>query len=118
MQMTSFPKYGPYRNSRYELPFEGTYTTTESKMQTIFGIPHMFETKRKDTFGQPKVQNPGLAALGNKDIRWLDGTMHNALCVRGVQRIGNLDPQFQQLVSVVGNGLADHGPPLCEWSGS
>jgi hypothetical protein len=39
-----------------------------------------------------------LAALADKDIRWLDVPMHGPLGVRGVERVGDLDSQVQQSV--------------------
>jgi hypothetical protein len=36
--------------------------------------------------------------LSNEDIRWFDVAMHDALRVRGVQSIGNLDGQVEKRV--------------------
>ena len=42
-------------------------------------------------FGQAEVQNLGVSALGDEDVRGLDVAMHDAFGVRGVQRVGDLD---------------------------
>ena len=49
-------------------------------------------------FGQTKVQNLGVPAIGDENVRGLDVPMNDSLRVRGVQRIGNFGPQFQQLL--------------------
>ena len=52
--------------------------------------------------GQSEVEHLGMPALGDEDIRRLDVTMHDALGVRRIQRIGDLDGQSQQ--SLVSSG--------------
>ena len=42
-------------------------------------------------FGETEIQNFGVPALGDEDVGRLDVAVHNALGVRRVQRIGNLD---------------------------
>ena len=51
-------------------------------------------------FRQAEVQNLGVAAIGNEDIRRLDIAVNDAFRVRGIQRIGNLDRQVDSSVSV------------------
>ncbi len=50
-------------------------------------------------FRQPKIQNLGVSALGHEDVRRLDVAVNDALGVRGVERVGNLDGQRQNSVS-------------------
>jgi hypothetical protein len=40
---------------------------------------------------QTKIQNLGVSAFGDKNVRRLDVAMHDTLGMRRVQRIGNLD---------------------------
>ena len=53
---------------------------------------------------QPEIQNLRVSALGDKDVRRLDVAVDDSRRVRGIQRVGNLDPQRQ-------NGLGLHRPP-------
>ena len=46
---------------------------------------------------QPEIQNLGVFALGDKNVCWLDVAMNDALGVRRVQPVGNL------------NGKREHG---------
>ena len=50
--------------------------------------------------GQPKVQNLGVAALGDKYVCGLDVAVNDSLAVRGVQSIGNPNRQAQQHIGV------------------
>ena len=52
---------------------------------------------------QSKVENLGVSALGDKDIRGLDVAVDNTLRVRGIERVGNLDGQTEQ-------NIGFHGP--------
>ena len=47
---------------------------------------------------QPEVQNLGVAAIGNEDVRGFDVPVHDPLGVCGVQCINNLGSQLQQLL--------------------
>src|SRR5262249_8693140 len=47
-------------------------------------------------FGQSKVKNLGVATFCNKNVRWLDVSMDDALQVRGVQSLGHANRQVQQ----------------------
>ncbi len=53
-------------------------------------------TTRWCDFRQPKIENLGVAALGNKNIGGLDIAVDNALGMRGVESIGNLDGQRKE----------------------
>ncbi len=44
---------------------------------------------------QSEVQNLGVAALGDKDVRWFDVAVDYALCVSSIQCVGDLDGQRQ-----------------------
>ena len=45
-----------------------------------------------------KVEDLCLASIGDKDVRGLDVPMHDALRVRGVERVSNLNAQLQDLI--------------------
>ena len=47
---------------------------------------------------QTKIQNLGVSAFGDKNVRRLDVAMHDPPGMRRVQRIGNLDGQRQQAI--------------------
>ena len=51
-------------------------------------------------FGQSEVENLGMPALGDEDVRGLDVAMNDAFGVRGIQRVGNLDGQVESSVSI------------------
>ena len=55
-------------------------------------------------FGQPEIQNLGVPALGHKNIRRLDVAVNDALRVRRVQPIRNLNAQIEQRLQI-------HRPP-------
>ncbi len=46
-------------------------------------------------FSQPKIEHFYLATVADKDIRRFNIAMHNALRMRRIQRIRNLNAQFQ-----------------------
>ena len=74
--------------------------------------------KRRE-FGQPKIQNLRLAAVGHKNIRGLDVAVDDSLRVRGVERVGNLNGKIEQRFGL--DGLAANTmlqrPPLEEFHG-
>jgi len=51
-------------------------------------------------FCKTKIQNLGVAALGHKNVRRLNVTMNNALGVRRIQSIGDLNSNAQQLIQL------------------
>jgi len=48
-------------------------------------------------FGKSKIENLGMAALGDEDICGLDVAMHDALGVCGVEAVGDFGGQREQL---------------------
>src|ERR1700680_465992 len=46
---------------------------------------------------QAEVQNLGVPALGDENVRRLNIAVNDAVRVGGVERVGNLDPQIKQL---------------------
>ena len=58
-----------------------------------------------DEFGQTKVENLGVAALGDKDVCRLDVAVNDALRVCGIQSIGDVAGQRQQRFGVDGAAL-------------
>ena len=49
-------------------------------------------------FRQAEIENLGLAARGDENVRWLDVAVNDALRVRRIQRIGNLDGEVEDFV--------------------
>ncbi len=47
---------------------------------------------------QAEIEDLGLAASGDKNIGGLDVAMNDAFCMRGVERVGNLDSEVEHLV--------------------
>ena len=54
--------------------------------------------RRGRDFCQPEVQNFGVTALGDKDIRRLDVAVDNSFGVGGIECVGNLDGHTEQNV--------------------
>ena len=49
-----------------------------------------------DEFGQPEIQNLCLPAIRHKNIRRLDVAMHDSFFVRRIQRVRQLNSNFQR----------------------
>ena len=47
---------------------------------------------------QAEVENFGLSAAEDENVRWLDIAVHDPFAMCGFQPVGNLDGQIQQLV--------------------
>ena len=47
-------------------------------------------------FGQPKIQNLGVTALSDEDIRWFYVTVDDSPRMRCIESISDLDGQRQQ----------------------
>ena len=52
--------------------------------------------------GQAKVENLGVPALGDEEVRGLDVAVDDAFAVRRVQRVGNLNAQRQDRLQLHG----------------
>ncbi len=53
-----------------------------------------------DQLGQPEVQYLGLAARAHEDVGGLDVAMDDPLGVRGVERVGDLDAEIEDLLQL------------------
>jgi hypothetical protein len=58
---------------------------------------------RRHHFRQTKVENFRVTALGDKNVRWLDVAVDDALRVSGIERVGNLDRQTKQNIRLYGS---------------
>jgi len=57
-----------------------------------YGIRRSDLTRRSGRrFRQPEIQNLGVAALGNKNIRRLNVTVNDSLRMSWVERVGDFD---------------------------
>src|SRR5271168_5091274 len=52
--------------------------------------------------GQAEIENLGLSALRDEDIRRLDVTVHDSTRMGGIERVRDLDGDIEQLVSLEG----------------
>jgi hypothetical protein len=71
------------------------------------------ELARPLRFRQTEIEDFRLAALGDKDVRRLDVAMDNFLLMRRIERIGNLDRQFEQVGQferLAGNPVLQRAP--------
>jgi hypothetical protein len=71
-------------------PFAGAQGDTRLDVM-LSGAKHL-----AGQLGQTKIQNLRLATLGHENVRGLDIAMNDALRVRGIQRVGNLDCEVEQ----------------------
>ncbi len=51
-------------------------------------------------FRQTEIENLGVSALGDKDVGGFDVAMNDALGVRGIESVGDLDRQRQTSASI------------------
>jgi hypothetical protein len=58
-----------------------------------------------DQLGQAEIKNLRLAARGDENVPRLDVAMDDALRVRGIERIGNLHRQIEQLFQLYGSSF-------------
>ena len=49
-----------------------------------------------NNFGQAEIENLGVAALGDENVRWLDVAVDDALFVRGLERVGDFDGEIER----------------------
>ncbi len=61
--------------------------------------------------GEAKIENLGVAARGNENVRRFDVAMDDALRVCGVERVGNLDAQIEHCFDL--QRLARDAVPEC-----
>src|SRR5208282_2444927 len=63
---------------------------------------------------QTKIENLGLTSTRDEDVRRLDVAMHNALRVRRIQRIGDLDAEINRRLNLqrLAGDLVPQGVPL------
>ncbi len=54
-------------------------------------------TPRGTDLGKTKVQNLGVSSLGDEDVRRLDVPVNNSFGMGGIQGVGNLDSDSEQL---------------------
>ena len=57
-------------------------------------------------FGQAEIENFGVAAFGDENVGGLDVAVNDAFGVRGVESVGDLDRQRQQMSRVPAGGPA------------
>ena len=57
--------------------------------------------------GQAEVQNLGVAALGDENVRGLDVAVNDSLGMRGVESVGDLDAETQKQLSSSSGRLAN-----------
>ena len=71
------------------------------------------EPSGRADLGQAEIENFGVSAIGDEDIRRLDVAMNDALGMSGIERVGNLDAEVN--TSDRFEGLPDDGFPqrLC-----
>ena len=51
-------------------------------------------------FGEAEIEQLGLAALGDENIRGLDIAVNDAFGVRGFERVGDLDAEIEKLLGL------------------
>jgi hypothetical protein len=54
--------------------------------------------RARASFRQAEIEDFGLPVFGDKNIGGLDVAMNDAFCMRGVERVGNLDSEVEHLV--------------------
>ena len=59
-----------------------------------------FELAAVADFGQPEIENLGMVALGDENIRRLDVAMDNVLGVGRLERVGNFNRQTSKAIAV------------------
>src|SRR4051812_30724146 len=63
---------------------------------------HAAGVAAQDDLRQPEIKNLGVPASGDEQVRWLDVSVNDALAVRGVQTLSNLDCQGKCRVNLQG----------------
>ena len=53
-------------------------------------------------FGQAEIENLGVTAIGDKNVRRLDIAMHDPFAVRGFQRVGNFNREVSRRSCSIG----------------
>src|SRR5208282_6671739 len=68
------------------------------RAQTVLRNPNRFSSPSTCELGEAEIQNLHLTPLGNENIRRLNVAMDDALGVRGVQRVRQLNAHIEQAV--------------------
>ena len=80
---------------------------------------HTGRTGRGREFGQAEIQDLGVAALGDENVRGLDIAVHDVLRVGGIERIRDLDGQRTAVSPVPSGGRQSDAsalhPPDTPW---
>src|SRR5271157_385963 len=77
-------------------PWAGQMLLVYRERQSVLRSPLSGRSSRWRDFGQPEVENLGMPAFGEEDVRGLDVAVNNSRGVRRIQRISNLDSERQQ----------------------
>ena len=64
------------------------------------GIQQRAGSAPRSQFGESEIENLGVAAVGNKDVRRLDVAVDNALGVGGIERVSYFNRQIEYGVDV------------------
>ena len=67
-----------------------------------FAAAIWLDENRASNFGQSEVENLGVAASGHEDVGGLDVAMHDALGVRRIERVGDLNAKVEEGVGFQG----------------
>ncbi len=69
-------------------------------VEAVLGLGDGVVRRRADLLGQAEIENLGVPARGDEQIRGLDVAVHDALGVRRIQRVCDLNAQIEQQIEV------------------